>query len=77
VARLRQQLALAQRAAADHERLLGGLEEAAAAIRTLEAELLALDSVRSPALAQFQSHFNALAADLRHQREAHLELRAR
>lgn len=77
VARLRQRLALAQHAAADRERLMGGLEEAAAAIRSLEAELLALGSARSPALPQFRTHLNALAEDFRHQREAHIELQAR
>jgi hypothetical protein len=73
VAHIRQQLALAQRATADHQRLLSGLEEAAAAIRTLEAELLALGATRSPALPQFSAHLDDLAEDFRRQREVYLE----
>lgn len=77
VARIKQQLALARRATEDHRRLLDGLEETAAAIRTLEAELLALDSARSPALPLFHAHLDDLAEGFRRQRDLHLEYQAR
>lgn len=77
LARMKQQLALARRTADDRERLLSGLEEAAAAIRTLEAELVALGEARSQALPGFREHLGELSEDLRRQRDVHLEFPAR
>lgn len=77
VARIKQHLALARRAAEDRVLLLEGLEEAAAAIRILEAELLALGTARSPALPLFRAQLDELAAGFRRQRDVHLEYQAR
>jgi len=73
VARLRQQLALAAQAQADRARLLEGLDAAAAALRTLEAELLSLGQVRAQVLPLFRSRLDELADGFRQQRLTHLE----
>lgn len=72
----KQQLALAQRAQVDRERLLDSLEEAAAAIRPLEAELVALGEARSQSLPGFRAHLAELSEGFRRQRDVHLEYRA-
>ena len=77
VARTRQQLAVALQARADRVHLLEGLEEAAAAIRTLEAELVALGSARSQALPLFRAQLADLSEGFRHRREVYLEFQAR
>jgi hypothetical protein len=77
LARIKQQLALARRATEDHRLLLQGLEEAAAAIRTLEAELLALGTARLPVLPTFRAQLDDLAESFRQQRAVHLEYPAR
>ena len=77
VAQTRQQLAVALQARADRVHLLEGLEEAAAAIRTLEAELVALGSARSQALPLFQAQLADLSEGFRHRREVYLEFQAR
>jgi hypothetical protein len=77
IARIRQQLALAGQAQADRARLLEGLEAAAAALRTLEAELLSLGHVRTQVVPLFRSRLDELAEGFRQQRLTHLEYRIR
>ena len=77
LARKKQQLALAQQTERDRARLLTGLEEAAAAIRTLEAELVALGDARTQALPGFREHMGEISEELRRQRDVHLEFPVR
>jgi hypothetical protein len=77
IARLRQQLALAGQTRQQRALVLTGLDAAAAALRTLEAELLSLGQVRAQALPVFRSQLGELADGFRQQRLTHLEYQVR
>ncbi len=74
VANLRQRLARVSQANQERERALLGLEEAAAAVRSLEEELAGLKLARSKALPEFRDHLNDVARQLGYLKTAHREL---
>lgn len=74
IANLRQRLARVSQANQERERALGGLEEAAAAVRSLEEELAGLKLARSKALPEFRDRLNDVARQLGYLKAAHREL---
>lgn len=74
IANLRQRLARVSQANQERERALVGLEEAAAAVRSLEEELAGLKLARSKALPEFRDRLNDVARQLGYLKAAHREL---
>ena len=74
VATVRQRLARVSHANRERERALEGLEEAAAAVRSLEEELAGLKLARSKTLPEFRDQLNHVARQLGYLKAAHREL---
>lgn len=74
VATVRQRLARVSLANRERDRALEGLEEAAAAVRSLEEELAGLKLARSKTLPEFRDQLNHVARQLGYLKAAHREL---
>lgn len=74
VAKTRQRLAKVSHANRERDRLLAGLEEAAGALRELEAEFAGLRIAREPVASGLKEHLEDLTRQLSYLRSAHREL---
>jgi hypothetical protein len=74
IAEIRHRLARVSRVNGERDRLVRGLEEVAAALRSLEEELLGLNLVRNRSLPQVRDRLHELANHLGRLKEAYLEL---
>lgn len=74
IAHTRQNLAKVSHANRERDRLLGGLEEAAGALRELEAEFAGLRIARERALPDLKEHLEDLTRQLSYLKSAHREL---
>ncbi|MEE8433189.1 MAG: hypothetical protein V3S64_00240 [bacterium] len=74
IAKTRQSLAKVSQANRERDRLLGGLEEAAGALRELEAEFAGLRIARERVLPDLKEHLEDLTRQLSYLKSAHREL---
>lgn len=74
IAKTRQSLAKVTQANRERDRLLGGLEEAAGALRELEAEFAGLRVAREQVLPNLREHLEDLTRQLSYLKSAHREM---